>query len=259
MLLRDGITETSDPRLDRIALFDPASKGYPVRRLLAESALPTGLTYLTAPPRSFTWGIDIVLDQGREGACVGFSFAHEAAARPDRRFVTTSDALAVYRRAQFLDPWPGEAYSGTAVLAGAKASVEKGWLAEYRWAFTLEDIVRTLGYLGPVVFGMDWHQGDYQVNAAGFITGAGVVAGGHAILAVGVKIVWKAGTPTTGRTFADVDLDQSYVTLHNSWGPRFGAHGKAKMTLRELARRMDAGGECCVPVKRGAASQPRVV
>lgn len=257
--LRDGETTTEDRRLDRIVLFDDRSRDFPVRALLAETPVPGqyDLTYLTAPPRSYTWDCDIVLDQGREGACVGFAWTHEAAARPDRRFATQSDALALYRRAKQLDPWPGEAYDGTAVLAGAKAAVEKGWLQSYRWAFRLEDIVRTLGFLGPVILGIAWHQGDYQVDAANYITGAGPVVGGHAILALGVKIVWKEGA--TGRTFADIDLDRSYVILHNSWGPRFGRRGRCLMSLTELARRMGAQGECCVPVMRGAASQPRMV
>lgn len=251
IVLRDGETKTTDPRLNRIPLFDPKSLNYPVRTLLAARY---GAGHVLPPLRSKTWGCYATLDQGAEGACVGFSWAHDAAAYPVRRTVTTADALAIYNRAKVLDPWPGEDYSGTAVIAGAQAARERGWLREYRWALgpgaekAAEDVVRTLAWHGPVVLGIDWHEGDYRTDRNGFITGRGAVAGGHAILARGVTIVWKRGAKT--RTWADVDLDRSYITLRNSWGRTYGLGGDCRMLLRELVRRLDVGGEACVPVLR---------
>jgi hypothetical protein len=61
------------------------------------------------------------LDQGKEGACVGFAWSHELAAYPVR--VEVDDEFArskIYAEAQKIDEWPGEAYHGTSVLAGAK-------------------------------------------------------------------------------------------------------------------------------------------
>lgn len=74
MQLRDGST-VEDPRLDRLVQFDERSRGYGIVPLLEAQD--------KTQPRSYTWGCDIrTLDQGREGACVGFAWAGEAAARP---------------------------------------------------------------------------------------------------------------------------------------------------------------------------------
>ena len=68
--LRDG-SQSGDIRLDRIIFFDERSRAYPIRRMVA-----------VKKPRSYTWRCKTYLDQGSEGACVGFGIAHELAARP---------------------------------------------------------------------------------------------------------------------------------------------------------------------------------
>lgn len=223
--LLDGGT-VEDPRLDRLLDFDPRSRNYPVATLLGD-----------APPRSYTWavpgGAGQVLDQGREGACVGFAWAAERAARPVARPTTDADALEVYRHAQTLDPWPGEApaYHGTSVLAGAQAAQAKGWLRSYRWAFGLDDVLRTVGRLGPVVLGIPWYSSMYDAPG-GKITVSGTVVGGHAILARGVSV------------------KRETVLLRNSWGPRYGRDGDAEITWADLDRLLRQGGEACVPILR---------
>jgi hypothetical protein len=99
---------TRDRRLDRLVHFDERSRSFPVRALI-----PT-----TAKPRSFTWSCGYLLDQGREGACTGFSVSHEAGSRPVVVQALTDDiARQIYQRAKQLDPWPGEDYEGSSVLA----------------------------------------------------------------------------------------------------------------------------------------------
>ena len=68
--LKDG-SKTEDVRLDRIKFFDDRSRGFPIRALVGPKEL-----------RSYTWRCDIFLDQGNEGACVGFGVSYELAARP---------------------------------------------------------------------------------------------------------------------------------------------------------------------------------
>ena len=63
--LKDG-NKTGDIRLDRIKYFDKRSRGYPIRRMVARKKM-----------RSYTWRCNVHLDQGSEGACVGFGVAHE--------------------------------------------------------------------------------------------------------------------------------------------------------------------------------------
>jgi hypothetical protein len=67
-----GGFKTSDPRLDRLPQFDERSRGYPIRALVTEQA----------PLRSRGWACPTWLDQGQEGACVGFSWSHELCAYP---------------------------------------------------------------------------------------------------------------------------------------------------------------------------------
>lgn len=222
--LRDGST-VEDRRLDRLVEFDERSRRYPITALL-ESQHKT-------EPRSYTWGCDVrTLDQGREGACVGFAWAGEAAARPVvRNGVANDHALAVYRRAQELDEWPGNAYSGTSVLAGAKAMAERGWIREYRWAFGVDDLALAVSRHGPAVLGVPWHESMYApVN--GWITRSGRVVGGHAILCVGYS-----------------PKRQAFV-LQNSWGISYGNRARVLISYADLSSLLHDGGEACVPVLR---------
>jgi hypothetical protein len=209
-----------DPRLDRREQFDERSRAFPIRALV-----PT-------KPRSYTWRCCVTLDQGREGACVGFAWAHEVSARPLELRQETSDALWFYREAQKVDEWPGENYSGTSVLAGAKVVQREGFLTEYRWAFGLQDLVLALGYKGPAVLGIPWYEGMYEPDPKGIIRPTGRVAGGHAILANGVNV------------------KRELVRLHNSWGPDYGLGGSAFISFGDLERLLHEDGEACIPVVR---------
>lgn len=210
----------------RVPHFDPQSLRYPIRTMLPEK-----------PLRSYTWNVPINLDQGTEGACVGFTFTHELAARPvPIPGLTDGHARQHYFEAQRIDPWEGGAYpganpfyEGTAVLAGAKVMQARGFYSGYRWAFGEEDVARTLGYLGPVVIGVNWYDGMFRPDADGFLNITGRVAGGHAILVHAVNV--KA------------DL----YWLWNSWGPRWGLGGRAKIRRPDLARLLREDGEACVP------------
>lgn len=234
------------PILDRLQEFDEKSRDF---------RAVEGIE--TKPLRSYTWSCDVYNDQGREGACVGFAWSHELSARPKVYRAGTDFAMAVYKRAQFIDQWPGEDYSGTSVLAGVKAVMEilnsrdLPLYGGYRWAFGLEDVVRTIGYRGPVVLGIDWHHSMYFPDAKHFIAPTGSAIGGHAIMANGVKLVPLAPDDVYGiGSFSNVDLDKSYVRLHNSWGTDYGDGGDAYMTLRNLDTLLKAGGEACIPTVR---------
>jgi hypothetical protein len=225
--LRDG-SSVEDARLDRLVSFDERSRAFPIRELLG-----------VARPRSYTWGVPggvgQVLDQGREGACVGFAWAAEHAARPRPVATANADAFEVYRAAQRIDEWPGEQYSGTSVLAGAKVAKERGWLREYRWAFGLDDALAAISRHGPVVLGIPWHDSMYRPtvnNGKATITVAGSVVGGHAIVARGVSVKRRE------------------VMLRNSWGPSYGVSGDAWISWDNLGRLLAEGGEVCVPVIR---------
>lgn len=222
-------TTTEDPRLDRLVHYDERSKSYPIRTLLEGKKL-----------RSYTWRLFDWLDQGYEGACVGFSWSHELAARPKEvKDITNQTARQLYFRAQELDVWPGGAYpnanpfyEGTSVLAGAKAVQETGKMAEYRWAFSLDDAVRSIGHEGPGILGTWWYEGMMTPDEKGFIKPTGDKLGGHAIVVRGVN------------------FNRQEVRLSNSWGKSWGKDGDCLMTFEDFEKVLMNEGEYCVPVGR---------
>ena len=228
---------------DRIPKFDERSRNF---RAVA------GLE--PHPLRSYTWGFPVPtwLDQGQEGACTGFAWAHELACRPAVVPATDELALRIYHRGQQLDEWEGEDYSGTSVLAGAKAVSElqnthgQSLLKSYRWVFGLDDLVRVLGYRGPVVLGINWYSGMWATDEDGFVRVEGEKSGGHAILARGIRLFWQG----EGRTLADVDLERSFVLLRNSWGQSWGLNGDCKVSLNDMDMLLQQDGEGCVPLVR---------
>lgn len=238
--------------LDWRLRHDPASRAYAIRTVL------DGKPFIDK-----TWDLDAWLDQLAEGACVGFAWAHELHADPEIVPMTDAQARAIYRRAQKLDVWSGESYEGTSVIAGAKAVKElknnagEPYLKEYRWAFGIEDLMLAIAYQGPVVLGMNWYTGMFNTDANGFIRPVGSLAGGHALLAIGVVVKRRALNrfgPITD--FSEVDLDNSYIILHNSWGRGWGDNGRAKISLRHLQILLAQGGEACVPMVRTSDRAP---
>ncbi len=69
-ILRNGRI-INDRRLDRLPSFDERSRNFPIRKLVA------GLI-----PKTHIWECTQVLDQGPDGACVGFGITHELIATP---------------------------------------------------------------------------------------------------------------------------------------------------------------------------------
>lgn len=207
-------------RLDWQPRFDERSREYPIRQLLKHDE-----------PRSYTWRCDRYLDQGVEGACVGYGWAHEIAARPKVHPATPHLARHIYEEAKKVDYWAGENYEGTSVLAGAKVAQKAGYYEKYRWAFTLDDILVSLGYHGPVVIGVNWYEGMDNVDENGFIHVTGEVVGGHCAILKGISV--------KNRT----------VRLHNSWGTSWGIDGDAYLSWDDLDKLRKDQGEFCVPTR----------
>ena len=234
------------PIVDRLVEFDERSRNYRAVEGLEDK-----------PFRSYTWSCDVYNDQGYEGACVGYAWSHELSARPAVYRVDDNFAKAIYYRARHLDPWPGEDYDGTSVLAGIKAVMEVlnernlPLYGEYRWGFGIQDVLRMIGYSGPVVLGINWYMDMYYPDReTGFITPSGELAGGHAILANGIKVVKKDPFLPYPVTWDNLDLDKSHVRLHNSWGTSYGMGGDAFVTVRDLAALLHDDGEACIPTLR---------
>lgn len=216
-----------DRKLDRIPHFDERSRNYPVRALVGATK-----------PVAKVWPCTTWLNQGQEGACVGYSWAHELAAEPHPVKVRDQTAKTLYRAAQKLDEFPGEDYEGSSVLGGAKAVKGYALLTEYRWAFGLNDLVLAVGYQGPAVLGVNWYSRMFDTDSHGFVKVGGTLAGGHAILCLGV-----------------LPKDE-YFVLHNSWGREWGQNGEARISFKDMNRLLREQGEACLPVKRRRSQQP---
>ena len=213
---------TRDKKLDRVIYFDPVSRKFPIRQLIGDK-----------PLRSYTWALEPRLDQKAEGACVGFAWAHELAARPKLiPSIINGTARWIYKEAQTIDEWAGEAYEGTSVLAGAKTVQKAGSIGEYRWGFGIQDVLLAVGYAGPGVAGLNWYEGMYNTDSKGFIHPTGQWVGGHAIVIRGVSVKGK------------------YVLLTNSWGSDWGVQGNCKLSFDDLDRLLKEQGEFCIPTGR---------
>lgn len=248
-VLRDG-RRVDDHRLDALAQTDPRNA-----RFLAVDRLATATDVRRGKVHR---GPSVVLDQGREGACVGFSIAAEAGSDPvpvhrEDGKALTDLALRVYRRAQELDPWPetgpgGE--GGTSIQAGAAAGVELGLFDEYLWARSVDELIAVLTRpargddavpFGPVVAGVEWFDSLYRPAADGYGEAEGTRVGRHAILIRGVAL-----KPTLkGRKLTD-----PLFRLRNSWGPDYGDAGELYLTAPTLEAMLGPAPELMVPARR---------
>lgn len=232
-----AITERT---LDWRSRHDPRSKDYPVRGLVPAS------------PRRRLWTPgQVIVDQGREGACTGFAAVTEAMASPVRVDITrvakapalgvptthpNAFAQKVYRLAQKIDEWPGENYEGSSVLAATKVMQQLGLIGEYRWAFSIDDLAVAL-QRGPAVLGVPWFESMYEPNGQLLRVG-GQLAGGHAICCIGFD-------PTSEHAGG-----RAAFALCNSWSAAWGKNGVAWIAADDLARLLRQDGEAMVPWRR---------
>lgn len=220
------------PALNWRPNHDPRSRLFGVRQRLTASAPLTNVLLTTGP----------ALDQGDEGACVGFASTDAANVLTLMRSPGTTelldagDALEGYRVAQKLDEIPGESYTGTSVNGGMKAGIEKGWWGGYLWAFGTRDIAQALlQRRGPVVIGIPWFEAMYETGPRGVVRVAGALAGGHALAVVGLQLTGPNGEPGV------------HFVWQNSWGPDYGDEGLGYVANRDLVGLLHQQGEAAIP------------
>jgi hypothetical protein len=181
-----------------------------------------------------------VFDQGQLGSCTGNALVGALSSDPlfhigDRW--GERKALRCYSRATEIDPWDGTYPpddTGSDGLSVCKAAVEFGWLTRYEHAFGIEEALDAL-QVGPVITGTDWYEAMDRPNQNGFVQVGGTIRGGHEYVAVSY-------TPT-------IDPLDSAVGFWNSWGDRWGLHGRFYMTVRTWATLLSADGDVTVPVR----------
>ncbi len=172
------------------------------------------------------WKDDYVfLDQGQKESCVGHAWSHWLLNYPLRQYL---DPDFIYDVARFYDEYKGENFEGTSVRAGAKVLSLAGFVAEYRWATTLDLVVNTLLERGPMVVGTNWFEGMSNPDKMGLMSLDGQDQGGHAYLITGVDTVTKL------------------LRMKNSWGKSWGLSGHGYIPFEMFGKLLAADGEACI-------------
>ena len=164
------------------------------------------------------------LDQGEEGACVGFAHTQGYNSDPVRHKLGNDYALDVYRKATLHDDWPNDDWtnsSGTSVRAGAEEMLKRGLIPAYAFTYSVTEIANWVLNKGPVIIGIDWYSGMDNPNKKNkyFIKPTGSKRGGHATLIEGVR--WYRAK-------------DDYFRILNSWGSNWGIAGRCKITANDL-------------------------
>jgi hypothetical protein len=172
-------------------------------------------------------------DQGPTPQCVGYAWAHWLDAEPIRQFAKPDG---IYSLAQFVDEWEGTDYEGTSVRAGAKVLQSLGFIGNYQWAFSVDQVVQAILQQGPVVVGTDWLQGMMKPDKSGMIRAKGKSLGGHAYVLTGV------------------DRGKGVFKMKQSWGVSWGIRGRAYLPIEDFAILLDREGEACLGVETAAVA-----
>ena len=215
------------PGLGRLPAPDPRDATYPLRTALVSAPTPV--------PRRWRWYASMWWgNQLQTSQCVGYAWAHWLEDGPVAQpgippIVAPAD---LYREAQLVDEWAGEDYDGTSVRAGAKVLKAMGFIQEYRWATSLQDMIDAVKYVGPVVVGTNWYSNmfDYQLvyPILSTIDVSGSLAGGHAWVLNGV------------------DDDRGVFRGKNSWGCVWGWGGSFLIDMEDVERLLNEDGEACI-------------
>lgn len=207
----------------RVFVFDPRDTRYMVR-----SVLPEEQPVVT---RKFWWANGAWLDQGHKPLGVEFAWRHYLA---DQGLDFEWPEGELTKRALELESENG----ATTIRAAAKVLREAGIVSHYRWAFDVEDIVKTLLVKGPLVVGSEWFAAMNYPNAAGMIQADGPMVGSHAYVLNGV------------------DTQRELVRAKLAWGREWGKNGYALISFYNLDKLIWENGDACFAYLNKFAQSP---
>lgn len=190
-------------------LPDSRDKKFPMRTLL-----PMGATFPGKRKRHY-FKTSRVLDQGRAPIAVLSAVSHWC------------DTVGV--RADMVDL--GDVLSG-AIRYYMRRLFTAGTILGYYWTGKAEDVARAiLNDVGPVLLGLYWRHSMDAPMPDGSVTVDGAKIGAHCVLVVGY------------------DHKRAAFRCLNSWGAGWGQRGRFWITMADMQRLLDEGGEACLPVK----------
>jgi hypothetical protein len=206
--------------LGRLRQWDQKNCDY----LMPKKAVPQEL-------RKRFWNAGKVLDQGDTPQCVGYAGWGWLASGPVTNHPPFSPTD-LYHWAQDNDEWEGTDYDGSSTLGLMKALKSKGYVSDYVWALDAETLVAWILTTGPVVVGTNWYKDMFTPDKDGFLEPAGDLAGGHE---------WRIEGADRDRRCYDGSLGA--VRMVNSWGPKWGDHGRAWVSFNDLDKLIKDQGE----------------
>jgi hypothetical protein len=180
------------------------------------------------------WAALAPLDQGQTPQCVAFSWKGWLRTSPIHT-TTGPGTQFIYDECQKVDGWPLP-HDGSSVRAGAQIINGLGYIANYVWATTPDELKTWVLTKGPVVVGTIWTKDMFTPDANGTVKPTGSVVGGHAYLITGYSRV-------SGR----------YRCL-NSWGSGWGKKGSFWIKDSDLYSIIFSNeGEACAAVEQPLA------
>ena len=240
----------SKPKFGRLKLVDVKNLQHPISEKLRFAPRPPSTK--RRKYRAYWQG-----DQGYTSECTIFTLLHWfdmgpiSHPRSRGKFKGFPKPLystrELYCRAQTLDPWPGGCrtgggndYDGTSSLAAMKLGQELGIIQDYSWEYeNLENVIRALLCVGPVMIGVNWYEGMELPSPGGRVkynehtavmTATGNIIGGHQTLIDEIDLNRK------GREFG----------IFNSWGPEWGVNGRAYVSLETMEFLLKNEGDFCL-------------
>jgi hypothetical protein len=215
--------------------FDVVKAEHPANRLYAAAAIRPA--WLSLPHRDRAWMPGRQLNQGSEGACVGFGCMAEALATPVRTKAAANpnaQGFRMFEEARRRDEFQGEDYEGTSLTGGGNAMKAFGYLDRYLWLHTPEEVALAIAHSGPVVTGIPWTVSMDELNEPDeYFSYGGEVRGWHCVLLHGAH-----GFAPGPRTYDH----GPWFDLRNSWG----GSGNGRLPASVLAQMFEAGADAWV-------------
>ena len=213
----------------------------------------------------------MILDQGREGACTGFGLAGvvnylrwKLAVDAGERAPEKVSERMLYHLARFYDEWPGEDYEGSSCRGAMKGWQRHGVCAEALWQY--RDAQGNVAFLRPqpgwdadaakrplgAYYRIDKDSiTDMQaalVEVGAIYASASVHKGWFLqpvgrIAPIGLPVIEtpENGENVGGHAFAFVGYTREGFIVQNSWGPGWGVQGFAILPFTDwVARGSDA-------------------
>jgi hypothetical protein len=201
-------------------------------RLLREVMAPVR----RLPTERYWWDNGWWGDQGETSECTIYSWLHlihDGPVIPVDVMPTAKKPLAdpatLYQEGQKLDGTPiTDVESGLTCDSAAKVMRAHGFVGEWRWAESVDEVIQWVLTTGPCAIGANWYYDMFEPKKDGTVSMTGGMAGGHQWVINGASMKKKR--------FRD----------KNSWNRTWGLSGRFITTFDQVAQMLQEGAEVCM-------------